>query len=250
MLLLFDIDGTLLKGATEAHREALHAALATVHGIDAGTIRSGLSPAGRTDGEIARAILLAAGVDARRIDDRESDVRDECCRHYAEFATEDLSHTVVPGMGELLAWLSGHEDVVLSLVTGNYECVARLKLKRAGIGRYFPSGQGGFGSDAEDRAALPPIARRRAGRVGHPYPREGTIVIGDTPRDIACAHADDLRCFAVPTGPFKVSDLAQADAVAASTEELRELLRAALEPVSPGASGTARASSGPRAGPG
>lgn len=231
MLLLFDIDGTLLKGATQAHGKALHAALQTIHGIDASTVRSTLSPAGRTDGEIARAILLTAGVDAKRIDDREPDVREECCRIYAEIATDDLSHTVVPGMGELLDWLSGHEDVRLSLVTGNYETIARIKLKRAGIGRYFPTGQGGFGSDAEDRAALPPIARRRAGPVGHPYPRERTIVIGDTPRDIACAHADDLRCFAVPTGPFKVSDLTQADAVAATTGELRELLRAVLEPV-------------------
>jgi phosphoglycolate phosphatase len=211
MLLLFDIDGTLLRGAAEAHRIALYAALQAVHGIDAGTVRSTLSPAGR-------------------IDDRALDVREECCRIYVEIVSEDLSHTVVPGMGELLAWLSSHEDVVLSLVTGNFETIARVKLKRAGIGRYFPSGQGAFGSDAEDRAALPPIARRRAGPTGHPYPRERTIVVGDTPRDIACAHADDLRCFAVPTGPFPAADLTQADAVAASTAELRDLLRAALEP--------------------
>ena len=230
MLLLFDIDGTLLHGATEAHRKALHAALQAVHGIEAGSVRSSLSPAGRTDGEIARAILLTAGVDAKRIDDHEADVRQECCRIYAQIATEDLSHTVVPGMGELLGWLSAHEDVLLSLVTGNYEAIARIKLKRAGIGRYFGAGQGAFGSDAEDRAALPPIARRRAGPVGHPYPRERTIVVGDTPRDIACAHADELRCFAVATGPFKAAELTQADAVAANTSELRELLQVALEP--------------------
>ncbi len=233
MLLLFDIDGTLLRGATQAHRDALHAALQAVHGIDAATVRSTLAPAGRTDGEIARAILLTAGVDARQIDEREADVHEECSRIYAQIATEDLSHTVVPGISELLVWLSGQEDVRLSLVTGNYETIARLKLKRAGIGRYFPTGQGAFGSDAEDRAALPAIARRRAGPLGHPYPRERTIVIGDTPRDIACAHADDLRCFAVPTGPFPASELTQADAVAASTGELRELLQAALEPGPP-----------------
>jgi phosphoglycolate phosphatase-like HAD superfamily hydrolase len=230
MLLLFDIDGTLLRGATEAHRKALYAALEAVHGIDPNAVRATLSPAGRTDSEIARAILLTAGVDAKRIDDREPDVREECCRVYAEIATSDLSHTVVPGMAELLGWLSAHEDVLLSLVTGNYETIARVKLKRAGIGRYFPTGQGAFGSDDADRAALPPIARRRAGPVGHPYPRERTIVVGDTPRDIACAHADDLRCFAVATGPFQPSELTQADAVAATTGELRELLRGALSP--------------------
>ena len=35
MLFLFDIDGTLVAGATDAHRDALHAALREVHGVDA-----------------------------------------------------------------------------------------------------------------------------------------------------------------------------------------------------------------------
>ena len=118
--------------------------------------------------------------------------------------------------------------MTLSLVTGNYEAVARLKLPRAGIGRYFAAGQGAFGSDSEDRAALPPIARRRAGQLGSPYPRERTIVIGDTPRDIACAHADGVRVFAVATGPYAADDLRDADAVAPAVAELRPALEQAL----------------------
>ena len=38
-------------------------------------------------------------------------------------------------------------------------------------------------------------------------------MIGDTPRDIACARADGLRVVAVATGPFGVEELADADAV-------------------------------------
>ena len=94
---------------------------------------------------------------------------------------------------------------------------------QAGLGRHFPSGQGAFGSDAEDRAALPPLARRRAGADGVSYPRDQTIVIGDTPRDIACALADGLRCFAVATGPFATSQLDDADRVAAHGHELLEV---------------------------
>jgi phosphoglycolate phosphatase-like HAD superfamily hydrolase len=75
---------------------------------------------------------------------------------------------------------------------------------------------------------LPGIARRRAGSAAAPYPRERTIVIGDTPRDIACARADGLRCFAVATGPFETDQLSGADAVAADARELRELFAAAL----------------------
>jgi phosphoglycolate phosphatase-like HAD superfamily hydrolase len=108
--------------------------------------------------------------------------------------------------------------------------VARLKLARAGIGRYFAAGQGAFGSDAEDRLSLPPIARRRAGTVRRPHPRERTIVIGDTPRDIACAHADDVRCFAVATGPYRADALSDADRVVANAGELAETLAAELAP--------------------
>jgi phosphoglycolate phosphatase-like HAD superfamily hydrolase len=219
LLLLFDVDGTLLRGATDAHRDALHAALHEVHGIDAARVRSTLAPAGRTDGEIARAILLGAGISAQRIDDRYDDVREACCRHYAELCPADLSKFVLPGVPELLGELAGG-SATLALLTGNYEPVARLKLARAGVGRWFAPRKGAFGSDAEDRVALPPIARRRAGTPGHPFPRERTIVIGDTPRDIACAHADDLRCIAVATGPFKADELTDADAVVGSAREI------------------------------
>jgi phosphoglycolate phosphatase-like HAD superfamily hydrolase len=209
-LLLFDIDGTLLHGATDEHRDALLEALQIVHGVDARKARRVIAPAGRTDGEIARALLLDLGVSAARIDERADDVREECCRIFAQQAPRDLSHAVVPGIADLLEWLSGASGVLLSLVTGNFEPVARIKLSRAGLSRHFPRGQGAFGSDSEDRVALPPIARRRAGDVGHPYPREQTVVIGDTPRDIACARADGLRCLAVATGPFGVDQLGDA----------------------------------------
>jgi phosphoglycolate phosphatase len=225
MLLLFDIDGTLLAGATDAHRDALHAALLEVHRIEAAAVRRPLSPAGRTDGEIARTILLGAGVSAARIDERADAVREACCRVYAQLGTADLSHTVLPGIPDLLDWLSAREGVQLGLLTGNYEPVARLKLARAGIGKYFRSGQGAFGSDSEDRAALPAIARRRAGTVGQPHPREDTIVIGDTPRDIACARADGVRCVAVATGPYELDQLQDADAVSEDAAGIRAALQ-------------------------
>ncbi len=224
MLLLFDIDGTLLSGATDAHREALLSALFTVHGVKARSFTRPLSPAGRTDADLARAVLLDAGVSAARIDARADEVREECCRAYARMCPEDLSSTVLPGVSELLAWLSGQQHVTLALLTGNYEAVARLKLARAGIGRYFRPGQGAFGSDSEDRAALPAIARRRAGSSGHPHPRSDTVVIGDTPRDIACARADGVRVVAVACGPFAASELTDADAVVEEPGALRDPL--------------------------
>ncbi|MDQ6818648.1 MAG: haloacid dehalogenase-like hydrolase [Actinomycetota bacterium] len=224
VLLLFDIDGTLLSGATDAHREALLSALFTVHGVRARSFTRPVSPAGRTDAELARTVLLDAGVSAERIDARAKAVCEECCRVYARLCPKDLSGTVLPGVPLVLEWLSGQQHLMLALLTGNFEPVARLKLARAGIGRYFPRGQGAFGSDSEDRAALPAIARRRAGTPGHPHPRSRTIVIGDTPRDIACARADGVRVIAVACGPFTAGELSDADAVVEEPSALRDPL--------------------------
>jgi phosphoglycolate phosphatase-like HAD superfamily hydrolase len=222
VLLLFDIDGTLMRGATAEHREAIREAVRAVHGVDVPLSGGSVTVAGRTDPEIVRLALLAEGVSAERIDSRADAVREACAEAYARLCPDDLSHAVVPGIPSLLEGLSGR--CRLALLTGNYEAVARLKLARAGIGGYFQSRQGAFGSDAEDRTSLPAIARRRAGETGRPYPREQTIVIGDTPRDIACARADMVRCVAVTTGPYRREELRAADAVATDAAALKAVL--------------------------
>ncbi|MBJ7328736.1 MAG: haloacid dehalogenase-like hydrolase [Solirubrobacteraceae bacterium] len=224
-LLLFDIDGTLLLRAAAAHKDALHDALCEVHGL--GPDQIGQVPtAGRTDLEIARHLLLEAGVPADHIDARNGLVREAAIAAYARLCPADLTDTVAPGMRELVSGLAERDDVHLALVTGNLEPIARLKLSRAGLGPFFPPGQGGFGSDDEDRTQLPAVARERATRNGLPFPRERTIVIGDTPLDILCARADGVRCVAVTTGPHSAADLAAADAVAGDAKGVGDALRA------------------------
>lgn len=230
MLLLFDIDGTLLRNASAAHAQALCAALHEVHGIGGDGHWPRVAAAGRTDMEIAREIALICGLSADRFDAGREQLMEACIREYVQLVPADLSDRVIEGMEPLLAELAAREDVRLSLVTGNLESVARVKLARARIGHFFPRGQGAFGSDSDDRTDLPAIARARAGaaargsRAGEPHPREQTIVIGDTDRDVACAHADGVRCFAVSTGPLGRKGLVRADAIADSARELRELL--------------------------
>jgi phosphoglycolate phosphatase-like HAD superfamily hydrolase len=208
LLLLWDIDGTLLLRATGAHAAALRRAAGAVHGVELDGLQ--VEAVGRTDAAIARDLLLAAGVAEAQIDARANDVATAAVAAYEELCPPDLSAYVAPGVAETLAALAAEPEVYrLALVTGNLEPVARRKLASAGIGRYFAAGQGGFGSDAEDRAALPAVARERAGG----WARERTVVIGDTPRDIACARADGVRVIAVATGPFSAEALADADAV-------------------------------------
>jgi phosphoglycolate phosphatase-like HAD superfamily hydrolase len=225
LLLLWDIDGTLLQRASVEHAEALKRALREVHGdhLAVHEVRD-VQAAGRTDGAIARDLLVACGVEPAAIDAEVKAVVRETCRAYEDLCPPDLSGKLAPGIAGLLAQLAGDERFRLSLVTGNFEPVARLKLDRAGIGHFFEPGQGGFGTDAEAREELPPVARGRAGANGTPWPRQRTLVIGDTPNDIACARADGLRVVAVTTGPFGSEDLAGADHVVAGAAELAPLL--------------------------
>jgi phosphoglycolate phosphatase-like HAD superfamily hydrolase len=219
VLCLFDIDGTLLLKATAAHAQAVVEALATVYGV---TERPDgrVEAAGRTDLEIARQLALLGGISAARFDDGRDDFRVAASEAYARLCPPDLSAHVAPGIVDVLEALDAREGVRLAVLTGNLEPIAHLKLARAGLGRFFEHGQGGFGSDSEDRLDLPAIARRRAGG----YPRAKTVIIGDTPRDIACARADEVRCVAVATGRFTAAQLADADVVLATAHELLDVL--------------------------
>jgi phosphoglycolate phosphatase len=232
MLLLFDIDGTLLLDAARQHARALYIGMHEVYGLgQADGDPEGMPKvpaAGRTDLEIARETALLCGCSAEAFADGREALMEICVREYARLVPDDLSACVVSGMAELLAELADIPGALPALVTGNLEGVARLKLARAGIGGFFARGQGGFGSDSEDRTDLPGIARRRAGARaeagGDPHPRERTLVIGDTPLDIACARADGVGCIAVTSGPFAASQLIGADAIAEDVSQLRELI--------------------------
>lgn len=226
MLVLFDIDGTLLIRASTEHALSVLAAIADVWGVSVGAVPA-VQAAGRTDIDIARQILAHHDIAGEAFDSRLGAFRAATAEHYARLVPADLSAHVAPGAGAVLQALADDAAVRLSLVTGNIEDVAHLKLTSAGLGGYFERGQGGFGSDAEDRLLLPAIARERAGAAwnsGAPWPRERTVVVGDTPRDIDCARADGVFVIAVPTGPYAHEDLAGADVVIASLAELQAAL--------------------------
>ena len=112
-------------------------------------------------------------------------------------------------------------------MTGNYEPIARLKLRRAGIGHFFPTGQGGFGSDHEDRAMLPAIARRRAGertatasRGRRRAPRSSATRRATSPARAPTASASRRS----PPARSSPSELRDADAVARDADELGAVL--------------------------
>jgi phosphoglycolate phosphatase-like HAD superfamily hydrolase len=104
--------------------------------------------------------------------------------------------------------LEGRDDVVLGLLTGNIVDGAAMKLSAAGldITRFRVAA---YGSDHEHRPELPRIARERAmATLGRDVPRDTLVVIGDTPLDIGCAHAQGARAIAVATGRYRPDELA------------------------------------------
>ena len=120
----------------------MHRALLEVHGVDVSGVR-GVAAAGRTDGAIARDLLRAVGVAEGRIDACVAAVAEATAAAYRQLCPADLSDRVAPGVVATLEWTAARSQrFVSSLVTGNFEPVARLKLERAGIGHHFAEGQG------------------------------------------------------------------------------------------------------------
>jgi phosphoglycolate phosphatase-like HAD superfamily hydrolase len=215
LLLLWDIDGTLLLRASASHARAVWDALCEVHGLEDRELLRGQRMAGMTDGQISREILVAGGIAPEVIDRHADAVRERTCETYVP---GDLETHVSPGLEDALGALSARGDVVHALVTGNFERIARRKLEAAGIGDWFdPRIGGGFGSDHEDRSLLPATARRRAGEAllpdDRPWPVDRAVVIGDTPRDIACARHDGVAVIAIATGGHDADELRDADEV-------------------------------------
>ena len=159
-------------------------------------------------------------------------MRVAACEAYGRLRPDDLSATVAPGIAPLLERLHARDDALLSLVTGNFEPIARMKLARSRHRRLVRARAGRLRlrprvarRAAGDRSRARRRRRRARGRDARPS------LVGDTPRDIACARADGVRVVAIATGPFGVAELREADAVARDGHELG----AVLEPLLAGA---------------
>ena len=222
MLVLFDIDGTLLHSLS-AGVHAMTSALSELHGTAPDFTQ--VEVHGRLDTLIWQDLSRAHGYP-------NDDASHETFRRtYGEHLDRRLSerNTVerFPGTLELMDATRGAPGVTIGLLTGNYEHTGRLKVRCAGIDPDLFV-VNAWATDGPDRRSLVPVAMRRyAERHGRPVAPQDVVIIGDTPYDVDCAHASGARCLAVGTGHFTVDALraAGADLAVPSLADTAALLR-------------------------
>jgi phosphoglycolate phosphatase len=207
-LILWDVDGTLVDSA-KLGRDAFFEAFEQVVGHPP---TAAVPFAGRTDLEIAYDMFEAEGVSDGHV---LLDQFEEALVAAMAARVDELRAIgrALPGTAEALEQLHSRDGVIQSLLTGNVERNAMLKLQPFGLARWIEFGCGGYGSDHRMRGELVAIARRRAERAhGAAIDPRDVVLIGDTPLDVAAARQGGARAVGVATGPYDEGDLAAAGA--------------------------------------
>ncbi len=228
LLILFDIDGTLLTGHGVPRQAAMEVMQRNYP--DYAPAKS-FHFAGLTDPQIFREILQMHGVTDPTPADVDKLIREFIAVLRTRVTPDDPPH-LLPGVETLLRHCAKKADWYLALVTGNVMDGAFIKLTAAGIYEYFVTGA--FGDDDHDRNNLPPIAIKRAEKYfGINFDKRNIWVVGDSKKDVECALENNLNCLAVETGlasreelqsagaGYVVKDLSDTNAIITLFEKLR-----------------------------
>ena len=195
LLVLWDIDGTLVNSAGHG-RFAFEEAFQAVVGRDPEWVEY----AGRTDHQIALSMLEGS---PERLPAVLEQLADRLADRKEAIAADGHLY---PGVPETLAALHERDGVVQSLLTGNIEANAAVKVGAFGLERWLDFEAGAYGSDPHERRSdLVAVARKRAAaRYGE---TTGAVLVGDTPLDVLAAREAGARAVAVATGFAEIEAL-------------------------------------------
>jgi len=193
-LVLFDIDGTLVStggAGMKAFGEAFEAAFGITD------VTEKIKFAGRTDYSLFREMCRHGGVDCTPGN------RESFFNHYLRLVDSHLDASKggpFPGVVQMLDELAALPDApALGLLTGNIREGARRKLGAYGLWERFALG--GFSDDDEDRNLIAAAAAAKGGEyLECQLDGREIVVVGDTPRDIACGKHIGARTLGVATG--------------------------------------------------
>jgi phosphoglycolate phosphatase len=201
-LVLFDIDGTLIRRAGPHHREALIDAVRGVTGLD--TTTDHIPVHGMLDPDILTRMLRDSGASGRFIRRHLPAIVVRAQSIYVR-RCPDLRKKACPGVRRLLYGLK-RRGIPMGLVTGNLTRIGWRKMERAGLRPYFQFGI--FAEMAPDRTKLARMAIAHARRRGWIDGDARVSLIGDAPSDILAARANGARAIAVHTGISTREELA------------------------------------------
>lgn len=210
-LVLFDIDGTILSTGGIGGR-SLYQAIEEVC-REKGLFGNNPTPelgrvrmSGGMDTQIVHDILEGVLPESTvqkllpDIFDRIAELLREGCQ------AEGANVILLDGVQELISAVADHEACLPGLLTGNNKGGAAAKLDVFNLNPFFLLGA--FGDDARSRNALPAIAASRAfEKTGLRFTGKDIVIIGDTPRDIGCAHHAGAYAIAVATGQYSRAEL-------------------------------------------
>lgn len=205
LLVLWDVDHTLIENAGVS-KEIYAAAFTELAGV-------GPRVAARTEGRTDRLIMREMFRD-HRLDVPEWPAVEAALEAAGSERLEELRRRgrALPGVRELLKAASAHQGWISSVLTGNIEANARVKLLAFGLDPLVDFAAGAYGADADDRADLVAVARERARRARGLPTGAAVVLVGDTPRDVEAARTSGAHVVAVATGIHSDAELASAGA--------------------------------------
>ena len=204
-LILWDVDGTLLR-AGDIGAAVFDEAIGEVLGRQP---PERIRMSGKTDPLIVREYLAMMGV-AETPDLMAAVLArlEEALARAAEAGRLHDGGAACPGAAEVLGALATSEGVAQTLLTGNLYANAVVKVTAYGLDKWLDLDIGAYGSDSDDRNQLVPVALRRLAQARrHRLAPSDVWVVGDTPRDLACARAAGARCLLVATGRYTFREL-------------------------------------------
>jgi len=217
---LFDIDGTLLRSRDRVHFESVARGVKRVTGFE--ITLAGIAIHGNTDTGILREACSRAGIPDNVLEPQVDAILQAMCDCVTE-RRQELDPILMPGVKDALAHLAAR-GALLGVATGNLELIGWVKIEAAGLREWFRFG--GFSDRFPVRSELIGHAARKARDLA--WESAKICVVGDTPRDIEAARANNLAVIAVATGHFDFETLQalHPDACATSLADLMAATRA------------------------
>ncbi len=197
-IILFDIDGTLIKAGGAGARALNHAVRAMTGHPEACKSFQLQGATDKTNFELAFKAGAGrkptrketAALTLKYVDRLPAEVR---------ASVKAKKYKKVKGVEKLLVKLSRRKDVLVGLGTGNLKDGALIKLEPSGLLKHFAFG--GYGCDSHHRSEVLEKAVERAAKLAGVKIKRGEVfVIGDTHRDVQAAKEAGYHSGAVLDG--------------------------------------------------